>query len=108
MQTSSPQRLGEGNESRAGVLRVRAANDPSVITITEKAPIPVQHSVINVKALLGTFNQEKAPIVEPMDRFTALFVSHLSCLLLCSSSASTLRTHSRHLMDQSAVRSEVT
>ena len=59
MQTSSPQRLGEGNESRAGVLRVRAANNPSVITITEKAPIPVQHSVMNVKALLGTFNQEK-------------------------------------------------
>ena len=43
---------------------------------------PVWHSVLNVKALVGAFNQEKAlvgafsvivqPVVEPMDRFTAL------------------------------------
>ena len=42
---------------------------------------PVWHSVLNVKALVGAFNQEKAlvralsvivqPVVEPMDRFTA-------------------------------------
>ena len=40
------------------------------------------NSVLNVKALVGAFNQEKAlvgafsvivqPVVEPMDRFTAL------------------------------------
>ena len=45
---------------------------------------PVQHSVLNVKALLGAFNQEKALVgafsvivqlvVEPMDRFAAQFV----------------------------------
>ena len=43
---------------------------------------PVQHSVLNVKALVGAFNQEKAlggafsvivqPVVGPMDSFTAL------------------------------------
>ena len=43
---------------------------------------PVQHSVLNVKAVVAAFNQEKAlvgafsvivqPVVEPMDRFTAL------------------------------------
>ena len=42
-------------------------------------------SVFNVKALVGTFNQDKAlvgafsvivqPVVEPMDRFTALFAT---------------------------------
>ena len=42
----------------------------------------MEHSVLNVKALVGAFNQEKAlvgafsvivqPVVEPMDRFTAL------------------------------------
>ena len=44
--------------------------------------VPVQHSVLSVKALVGAFNQEKAlvgafsvivqPVVEPMDRFAAL------------------------------------
>ena len=44
------------------------------------------YSVLNVKALVGAFNQEKAllgafsvivqPVVEPMDRFTALVPSH--------------------------------
>ena len=44
--------------------------------------MPVQHSFLNVKALVGAFNQEKAlggafsvivqPVVEPMDRFAAL------------------------------------
>ena len=43
---------------------------------------PVWHSVLNVKALVGAFNQEKALVgafsvivqlvVEPMDSFTAL------------------------------------
>ena len=43
------------------------------------------NSVLNVKALVGAFNQEKAlvgafsmivlPIVEPMDRFAALIIS---------------------------------
>ena len=46
---------------------------------------PVKHSVLNVKALVGAFNQEKAlvgafsvivqPVVEPMDRFAALLVT---------------------------------
>ena len=39
-QTSRLQRLGEGSESRAGVL-IRVANDPSVFTIIEKAPMLV-------------------------------------------------------------------
>ena len=44
--------------------------------------MPVSRSALNVNALLGAFNQEKAlvgafsvivqPVVEPMDRFTAL------------------------------------
>ena len=43
--------------------------------------MPVKHSVLNVKALVGAFNQENAlvrafsvivqPVVELMDRFTA-------------------------------------
>ena len=47
----------------------------------------VSYSVLNVKALVGAFNQEKAllgafsvivqPVVEPMDRFAA----HLSSLI---------------------------
>ena len=51
----------------------------------------VQHSVLNVKALVGTFNQEKAlvgafsvivqPVVEPMDHFTAL-VCTLQCIVV--------------------------
>ena len=42
------------------------------------------NSVLNVKAVVGAFNQEKAlvgafsvivhPVVEPMDRFTALMI----------------------------------
>ena len=36
---------------------------------------PIQHSVLNVKALVGAFNQEKALVVEPMDRFAALVTS---------------------------------
>ena len=51
-------------------------------------------SVLNVKALVGAFNQEKAlvgafsvilqPVVEPMDRFAALHVTHniIYCFLL--------------------------
>ena len=35
-----------------------AADDPSVFKITEKAPN--SNSVLNVKAVLGDFNQEKA------------------------------------------------
>ena len=45
---------------------------------------PVYHSVLNVKALVGTFNQEKAlvgafsvivqPVVEPMEQHTALLL----------------------------------
>ena len=52
--------------------------------ITEKAPT----SVLNVKALVGAFNQEKAlvgafsvivqPVAKPMDRFAALYVNHAS------------------------------
>ena len=44
----------------------RAANDPSVLTITERAPtralsqLKVPASVLNVKALVGIFIQEKA------------------------------------------------
>ena len=44
--------------------------------------MPVLHSVLNVKAVVAAFNQEKAlvgafsvivqPVVEPMDRFAAL------------------------------------
>ena len=35
------------------------------------------NSVLNVKVLVGAFNQEKAlePIVKPMDRFTALVMN---------------------------------
>ena len=50
---------------------------------------PVQHSVLNVKAVVAAFNQEKAlvgafsvivqPVVEPMEHYTAL----LATLLLC-------------------------
>ena len=45
-------------------------------------------SVLNVKALVGDFNQEKAlvgafsvivqPVVEPMDRFGALAIAHIT------------------------------
>ena len=45
----------------------------------------VSYSVLNVKALVGAFNQKKAlvgafsvivqPVVEPMDLFTALLIS---------------------------------
>ena len=65
------------------------------------------NSVLNVKALVGAFNQEKAlvgafsvivqPVVEPMDRFTALVLTddtvtrrwagpcqNVSCLILFS------------------------
>ena len=45
------------------------------------------HGVLNVKALVGAFNQEKAlvgafsvivqPVVEPMDRFTALIIADI-------------------------------
>ena len=55
----------------------------------------VSNSVLNVKALVGAFNHEKAfsvivkPVVEPMDHFTALITSrshltsdHLVCHLL--------------------------
>ena len=45
---------------------------------------PIQHSVLNVKALVGAFNQEKAlvgafsvivqPVVEPMEHYTALIL----------------------------------
>ena len=44
---------------------------------------PIEHSVLNVKAVVGTFNQEKAlvgpfsVIVKPMDRFTALTIIEL-------------------------------
>ena len=43
---------------------------------------PIKHSVLNVKALVGAFNQEKAlvgafsvivqPVVEPTEHYTAL------------------------------------
>ena len=55
------------------MLRDRGAN---------ARPAKCLNSVLNVKALVGTFNQEKAlvgafyvivqPVVEPMDRFAAL------------------------------------
>ena len=45
------------------------------------------NSVLNVKAVVATFTEEKAlvgafsvivqPVVEPMDRFTALIVTHV-------------------------------
>ena len=48
------------------------------------------NSVLNVKALVGAFNHEKAlvgafsvivqPVVEPMEHYTALLLTH--CLLL--------------------------
>ena len=41
-----------------GVLS-RAANDPSDFTIKDKMK-NAEHSVLNVKALVGAFNQEKA------------------------------------------------
>ena len=47
--------------------------------------MPVWHSVLNVKALVGAFNQEKAlvgafsvivkPVVDPMEHYTALVVT---------------------------------
>ena len=47
---------------------------------------PVKHSVLNVKAVVAAFNQEKAllgafsvivqPVVEPMDRFAALVMTY--------------------------------
>ena len=54
-------------------------------------------SVLNVKALVGAFNQEKAlvgafsvivqPVVEPMDRFAALLSTHLHIYFLrCNNS----------------------
>ena len=53
---------------------------------------PVWHSVLNVKALVGAFNQEKAlvgafsvivqPVVEQMDRFTALEETFPNILLV--------------------------
>ena len=39
----------------------RAANNPSVSTITDNAPTECLSSVLNEKALVGTFNQEKGP-----------------------------------------------
>ena len=71
----------------------RASNEgyPKVredFTTTKKAPTimtlltSIKHSVLNVKALVGAFNQEKAlvgafsvivqPVVEPMEHYTAL------------------------------------
>ena len=44
----------------AEAVKYRAANVPSVFTISEKASIQSLNSVLNVKALVGTFNQEKA------------------------------------------------
>ena len=48
---------------------------------------PVYHSVLNVKALVGAFNQVKAlveafsvivqPVVEPMEHYTALIYREL-------------------------------
>ena len=56
--------------------------------------MPVQHSVLNVKALVGAINQEKALVgafsvivqlvVEPMDSFTALYIILLLAVLLTS------------------------
>ena len=52
---------------------------PKISQSTYRRLTPIQHSVLNVKVLVGAFNQEKAlvgaisVIVEPMDRFTALF-----------------------------------
>ena len=53
-------------------------------------------SVLNVKVLVGAFYQEKAlvgafsvivqPVVEPMDRFTALVISHSHSLIIPSQS----------------------
>ena len=85
---------------------IRAAKDSSVFTIMKKSPYDLYplrlsvsqmhvylpgvngylaqclNSVLNVKALVGTFNQEKAlvgafsvivqPVVEPMEHYTAL------------------------------------
>ena len=62
----------------------RAANDPSVLTITERAPtralsqLEVPASVLNVKVLVGALNQEKDPIVivKTDGSFAALVLSN--------------------------------
>ena len=56
----------------------------------------IKHSVLNVKALVGTFNQESLvgafsvivqPVVEPMDRFTALAAGPRTGDSRCSAAA---------------------
>ena len=65
-------------ECHLRVLKCSKAQNQSNVTHS-----PWWHSVLNVKAVVGAFNQEKAlvrafsvivqPVVEPMDRFAALF-----------------------------------
>ena len=56
----------------------RAANDPSVLTITERAPtralsqLKVPASVLNVKALVGIFIQEKALVGALVGAFSVI------------------------------------
>ena len=57
---------GDFSSERSSFVRIRAANDPSVLTIIEKAPTMAFSwclSVLNVKALVGTCscNQENGP-----------------------------------------------
>ena len=61
----------------------RSIGSTTGCTIKEKAP--TYRGVLNVKALVGAFNQEKAlvgafsvivqPVVEPMEHYTALVIT---------------------------------
>ena len=67
---------------------------------------PVWHSVLNVKALVGAFNQERAlvgafsvivqPVVEPMDSFTALIFLLQRCVPVPPEHAQSAHGAARH------------
>ena len=74
---------------KLGLVSIVSYSRPSLMIIVSRTQFHVYlpwgqclFSVLNVKALVGAFNQEKAlveafsvivqPIVEPMDHFTAL------------------------------------
>ena len=82
-----------------GLVSIVSYSRPSLMIIASASHFHVyllwgQHlfslnSVLNVKALVGALNQEKALVgafsvivqlvVEPMDRFTALLNTHFQC-----------------------------
>ena len=66
---------------RRGLLRLRDCTSSPINRVHHQTYQICLNSVLNVKALVGAFNQEKAlvgafsvivqPIMEPMDRFAA-------------------------------------